>query len=65
MLLENPTRESAERFGYCAIRKRKADGSPNVGKSWLEPFGSTWEFIDDQKTWEVVFYQSHTDKLPE
>lgn len=65
MLIENPTRESGSREScYCAIRKRKPDGSPNVGGQWLEPMGSTWPFIDDQKTWEVVKY-GPGDKLPD
>lgn len=65
MVIQNPTRESGNHKScFCAIRRRKADGSPNVGRPWLEPLGSTWEFIDDQKTWEVVMYGSG-DKLPD
>ena len=64
-ILENPTRESAKGFGFCAVRKRKADGTSNVGGTWLEPLGSSWTFIDDQKTWEVVFYKGgHSKDLP-
>ena len=66
MIVQNPTHENHNGCGYCAIRKRKPDGSPNVGKGWLEPFGSTTEFVDDQKTWEVVFYTIDDIKnLPE
>lgn len=65
MLVENPVpgqirgRESC----FCAIRKRKADGSPNVGRDWLEPMGSVTQFVEDQKTYEVVFY-GPGDQLP-
>ena len=61
MIHQNPTRETGGTF--CAIRKRKPDGTPNVGGHWLEPMGSIWEFIDDQKTWEVIKYDSG-DRLP-
>lgn len=65
MLIENPSRESGSPYsGYCAIRERKPDGSPNVGGEWLEPMGSTYPFIDDQVTWEVVLY-GPGDKLPD
>lgn len=56
MIVENPTPESAKGCGYCAVRRRKPDGSPNVGGAWLEPLGSTSSFMEDQKIWEVIYY---------
>ncbi len=67
MIIENPTRESGSPEScFCAIRKRNPDGTPAKGKGWLEPMGSIWPFIDDQKTWEVVMYgRGDAGKLPE
>lgn len=66
MILENPTLEQSEKYGYCAIRRRNADGSRNIGGAWLEPMGSTDSFVEDQEHWEVVFYQNPSiDKLPD
>jgi hypothetical protein len=57
MIVENPTMDSLKnRPGYCAIRARKDDGTPNVGGRWVEPFGFFCPFVEDQKKWEVVFY---------
>lgn len=65
MLIQNPTRDMLLRDApFCAIRARRPDGTPNVGKEWMEPMGSTWPFIDDQVKWEVVFYNTG-DKLPD
>ena len=66
MIVQNPTRDNHEGCGYCAIRKRNPDGTPRKGANWLEPMGSTWPYIDDQKTWEVIFYTIDDIKnLPE
>ena len=48
MLVENPEVDKDYKgASYCAIRKRKPDGSPNVGGTWLEPLGSCTKFLED------------------
>ena len=59
MIYENPTRET--KGGFCAVRRRNADGTPQVGAKWSEPFGPRDEFIDNQEKWEVVYYTSIDD----
>lgn len=65
MLIENPQPNASgyKDAPYRAVRKRKPDGTQNVGGQWLEPFGSIYEHLEDQVTWEVVFY-GRGDKLP-
>ena len=48
----------------CAIRQRKTDGTPNKGGQWVETLGSVLEYVQNQKKWEVVFYDKG-DQLPE
>lgn len=64
MLRENTSMTSRDQEApFCAIRKRKPDGSPNVGGRWAEPMCSVTEFVENQREWEVVFYNTG-DKLP-
>lgn len=63
MALENPTGRGGQGSPYCAIRKRKADGSPNTGRPWIEPMCSVTQFVENQKEWEVIFY-AEGDVLP-
>ncbi len=62
MLIENP-QPTAARAGapYCAVRRRNADGSANIGGEWLEPMGPIGEFVEDQVKWEVVFYKEFSE----
>lgn len=65
MLQQNPTSLHRDHVSpFCAIRRRKADGSQNVGKPWIEPMGSVAKFVENQKEWEVVYYATG-DVLPE
>ncbi len=66
MLIENPQPNAARYTDapYCAIRERRADGTPDKGAMWLEPLGSCYQFLEDQKTYEVVFY-AKGDVLPD
>lgn len=58
VIVENPSYDHSDNFPFCAIRRRKSDGSQNVGGAWLEPMGPVTPYIADQRTWEVVFYKS-------
>jgi len=52
-------------MGYAAVRRRKPDGTANVGGRWSEPFGSCDLFFEEGlDVWEVVYHDNKGD-LPE
>ena len=65
MVKINPTIEDCNQDSpFFAFRKRNPDGTPRTGTGWMEVMGSMLPYLNDQKTWEVVFYQ-RGDRLPD